>query len=292
MEYFPTASLSETTKRKYNTYISRWLGFGIGSLNELIRDAEGSIERLKGEGTIKQTRHVYHSYYSSIVAYIEHEGTVELREYKRKWKEIQTENYKPIGEKYVNQEATERQKETMLEWGEVLRIRDSLPSGIEKLLLGFYSYIEPVRGDYYATKLLKEGESIPEKENYIIMGTECKLVIKNFKTSKTYESIEHILPSELKELLEESLRTEPRGYLFIKRRASHLDPIVAMSSSEYTSWANRIMTRIFGKATNLTALRHAFVHTIDYNKPLKELKKITDAMGHSISMSMAYKLKK
>ena len=104
--------------------------------------------------------------------------------------------------------------------------------------------------------------------------------------------IEHILPEELKELLKESLRVDPRPFLFIKGRVSNKDPISPMSPSEYSSWANRILTRIFNKPTNLTALRHSYVHTIDYNKPLSELKKITDAMGHSVSMSMGYKLNK
>jgi integrase len=139
---------------------------------------------------------------------------------------------------------------------------------------------------------LKPGDAVPESENYIILDKEYKLVIQNFKTSKTYKKIEHVLPEQLKELLKESLRLEPRPFLFIKRRMSNKDPISPMSPSEYSSWANRILTRIFNKPTNLTALRHSYVHTIDYNKPLSELKKITDAMGHSVSMSMGYKLNK
>jgi len=292
MNYFPTAELNDITKKKYNTHIQRWLDFGVPSLDTLIKDSKNALEVLHKQTTIKQSAHVHHGYYSSIVAYLQHEAPAAMKEYKNIWKAIQTENYKPISEHYITQEPTERQKVTQIDWADVIRVRDSLSNSVEKLLLAFYSYIEPVRADYYATALLKPGEPVPATENYIILGAEYKLVIQNFKTSKTYKTIEHVLPEPLKELLNESLRIEPRPFLFIKRRLSDKDPIQPMTPNEFSSWANRALSRTFNRPTNLTALRHSFVETIDYNRPIQELRKITDAMGHSISMSMGYKLRK
>jgi hypothetical protein len=155
MNYFPTAELNDITKKKYNTHIQRWLNFGIASLDALIKDSKKAIEVLQSQTTIKQTAHVHHGYYSSIVAYLHHEAPVAMKDYKKLWKDIQTENYKPISDRYSTQEPTERQQITQIDWEDVIRVRDSLPNGVEKLLLAFYSYIEPVRADYYATALLK-----------------------------------------------------------------------------------------------------------------------------------------
>jgi hypothetical protein len=287
MNYFPTATLSETTKKAYNTYIGRWLSFGIPNLDSLIKDSGTAIELLK-KAPVKQTVHVYHSYYSAIVAYITHEAPPSLKTFKGEWESLQRENHSSVDEHYEKQEPTERQMATLVEWDTVLKVRDELPSSIEKLLLGFYTYIPPVRADYYATVLIHVSDPVPKEENYIILGDTYKLVIQTFKTGKTYKTIEHILPIPLQDLMKESLKIEPRNYLFIKRRLTKKDPCIPMTPAEYTSWANRILSRIFNKNTNLTALRHAFVSTINYNQPLSTLKKITNAMGHSVEMSMKY----
>jgi hypothetical protein len=287
MNYFPTATLSETTKKAYNTYIGRWLSFGVPNLDSLIKDSGSAIELLK-KSDIKQTNYVYHNYYSAVVAYIDHEAPSDLKGFKEHWKGIQKENHKPIADHYLNQEPTELQKETELVWKEAIATRDALPPGIERLLIGFYTYIPPVRADYNATQLLKPGDPIPKEENYILLDTDYKLVIQSFKTGKTYGPIEHVLPEALKNELEASLKADPRKWLFIKRRINSKTPEECMSPSEYSSWANRILTRVFGKRTNITSFRHAFASSIDFNRPYKELKGVTNQMGHSVEMSMRY----
>jgi hypothetical protein len=287
MNYFPTATLSETTKKAYNTYIGRWLSFGVPTLESLIKDSDAAIAVLK-KADMKQTNYVYHNYYSAIVAFLDHEAPPDLKGLKEHWKAIQKENQKPIAEHYLEQEPTELQKGTELVWKEALAIRDALPIGIERLLIGFYTHIPPVRADYNATQLLRQGDTIPSDENYILLGTEYKLVIQSFKTGKTYGTIEHILPEPLKNELEASLKTDPRKWLFIKRRVNSKAPEECMSPSEYSSWANRILTRVFGKRTNITAFRHAYASSIDFNKPYRELKAETSKMGHSVEMSMKY----
>jgi integrase len=287
MNYFPTATLSETTKTNYNKLIARWLSFGIPNIEELVKDSENAIKVLQ-KSDVKQTNYVYHGYYSAIVSYLYHEAPESLKPYKTLWKDLQKENHKPIADHYLAQEPTENQKETELDWAEIIKMRDSLPLGIERLLIGFYSYIPPVRADYYATALLKPEEPVPEKENYIILGSDYKLVIQNFKTQKRYGTIEHILPEALKKELEESLKVEPRKWLFIKRRESKSAKEEPMTPNEYSGWANRILSRVFGKRTNITAFRHAFTSTIDYNGGLREISRVAHSMGHSVEMSHRY----
>jgi len=287
MDYFPTATLSQTSKKAYTTHIIRWLSFGLSNLEELIRDSAKALDLLK-KAPVKQTNYVYHGYYSAVVAYLTHEAPTSLKEFKKEWEEIQRTNHKPLGEHYENQEPTEQQKETMIDWKDVLKARDELPAGIERILIAFYSDIPPVRADYNATMLLKPTDQIPEGMNYIILGSEFKLVIQEFKTQKKYKTIEHILPERLKKELEESLKAEPRSWLFIKRRESLSSPEQEMSPGEYSNWANRILTRVFGKRTTLTALRHSFASTLDYNGSLRSLNSIARSMGHSVAMSRGY----
>jgi hypothetical protein len=288
MDYFPKASLAPITKTKYNTYLIRWLSFGIPNLESLIKDSKAAIEVLQ-KAPIKQTDSVFHSYYSAIVAFIEHEAPESLKEYKDEWKEIQQTNYKDRSEHYQNQEPTALQKGIELDWKEVIEVRDKLPPGIDRLLLAFYTHIPPVRADYNAVHLLKPEDPIPKGENYIILGSDYNLVLQEFKTAKTYKTIEHMLPPLLKKELEDSLKTEPRSWLFVKRQTkkSSGEP---MTGTEFSNWANRILTRVFEKRTTLTALRHSYASSglIDFNGSLKTVTEHTRKMGHSVSMSMGY----
>jgi hypothetical protein len=288
MDYFPKASLAPITKTKYNTYLIRWLSFGIPNLESLIKDSKAAIEVLQ-KAPIKQTDSVFHSYYSAIVAFIEHEAPEPLKEFKDEWKEIQRTNYKDRSEHYQNQEPTALQKGIELDWKEVIEVRDKLPPGIDKLLLAFYTHIPPVRADYNAVHLLKPEDPVPKGENYIILGSDYNLVLQEFKTAKTYKTIEHVLPPLLKKELEDSLKAEPRSWLFVKRETKKSSG-ESMTGTEFSNWANRILTRVFEKRTTLTALRHSYTSSgaIDYNGPLKEITAKAKSMGHSVSMSMGY----
>jgi hypothetical protein len=288
MDYFPKASLAPITKTKYNTYLIRWLSFGIPNLESLIKDSKAAIEILQ-KAPIKQTDSVFHSYYSALVAFIEHEAPEPLKEFKDEWKEIQRTNYKDRSEHYQNQEPTALQKGIELDWKGVIEIRDKLPPGIDRLLLAFYTHIPPVRADYNAVHLLKPEDPVPKGENYIILGSEYNLVLQEFKTAKTYKTIEHVLPPLLKKELEDSLKAEPRSWLFVKRETKKSSG-ESMTGTEFSNWANRILTKIFEKRTTLTALRHSYVSSgsIDYNGSLKGITEKAKSMGHSVSMSMGY----
>jgi integrase len=177
---------------------------------------------------------------------------------------------------------TERQKGTAITWEDLMAARKANP---DNLLLGFYTYLPPVRADYNAVHLLKPTDPIPENSNYIVLGTDYKVVLQEFKTAKTYKTIEHRLPEPLKKILDKSLKEQPRKYLFTLESGEPMTP------NYFSAWAGRQLTKLIGKKTNLTAIRHAFVHNLDYNGPLRDLKSITDSMGHSVERSMLYKLK-
>lgn len=282
MEYFKNAKLSEASKKQYKCIIARWLALGFKSMNEVMESPEASMKVLNDSG-MSVTPTSKHNYISAVVAYIIHCVPLDKQaKYKAKWLALQTKNQEPIQERYLNQEMTERQKGTSITWEDLMIARKANP---DNLLLGFYTYLPPVRADYNAVHLLKPTDPIPENSNYIVLGTDYKVVLQEFKTAKTYKTIEHVLPEPLKKILEKSLKETPRNYLFTLQSGGPMSP------NTFSAWAGRELTRLIGKKTNLTAIRHAFVENMDYNGPLRDLKSITDSMGHSIERSIMYKLK-
>lgn len=283
MDYFKNAALSEASKKQYSKYIALWLRLGFTTMKQVIDSPVKAMKALEASG-IPQTPTSRHNYISAAVAYILHCVPLDHQQkYKNKWLEIQRENQKPIQKRYEDQEPTEGQKKNAVTWPQLLEARKEHP---DNLLLAFYTYIPPVRADYNKVYLLKPTDSIPKNENYILMGKEYKLVLQEFKTAKTYETIEHIIPEPLKKILDKSLKDQPRSYLFVSPSTGE-----PQSASRFAEYAGIQLSKLLGKKTNLTALRHAYVHTIDYNQPFKELNAITSGMGHSIRSSMLYKSK-
>jgi hypothetical protein len=283
MDYFKNAALSEASKKQYNKYIALWLNLGYKSMKEVIDSPAKAVKALESSGG-SQTPTSRHNYISAAVAYILHCVPLDHQaKYKTKWLALQKENKRPIDEQVASQEPTERQKANAITWAELLEARDKHP---DNLLLAFYSYIPPVRADYNKVYLFKPTDHIPKNENYILMDKDYKLVLQEFKTAKTYNKIEHVLPEPLRKLLDKSLIEQPRTCLFVSPSTGE-----PQTPERFAAWANMWLTKLIGKKTNLTALRHAYVHTIDYNQPYKQLKSITNGMGHSVERSMLYKLK-
>jgi len=282
---FKNATLSEASKKKYNSFVGKWLTFGFSSMNEVIASPSKAMKALDDSG-VSLTPASKHNYISAVVAYILHCTPLDQQAlHKQKWIEIQTSNQKPIQERYENQVMTERQKGTTITWGQLLEARKANP---DNLLLAMYTYIPPVRADYNELMIFRPGDAIPEKGNYnyIVLGTEYTLVLQEFKTATTYKKIQQIIPEHLKRIIDKSLLEKPRDYLFA------LESGTPMSAAYFSAWAGQQLTKLVGQKTNLTAIRHAYVENIDYNMPYRELKTITNLMGHSVERSMLYKLKK
>ena len=277
---FKNAKLSDASKKQYSSYVAKWLTLGFSSMKEVLDSPDKAMKALEDLSLTPATRHAY---LSAAVGYILHCVRLDHQgRYKAKWIALQKENQKPIRERYDNQEPTANQVRNAVTWEQVIKARDANP---DNLLLAFYTYIPPVRADYNSVHLLKPSDPIPKDENYIVMGKDYQLVLQEFKTAKTYTTIEHVLPEPLKKVLDKSLKERPRTMLFTTKSKE------PMTAGWFSEWAARNLSKLIGKKTSLTALRHAYTHTIDYNQPYKDLKTITEGMGHSIRSSMLYRSK-
>jgi hypothetical protein len=198
-----------------------------------------------------------------------------------KWKVHQKKNWEPIKERYDENRPSERQKEQIMPFEEILQIRETLEKGsIERLLLSLYTVMEPVRADYFATELIREGQD-PRTENYIV--DQNRLVIKDFKTKGGYEKIENILSVEIQEELRESLKKKPRKYLFTRE-----DNTPYPDRNQFSKWACRTVTRALKHPMSLTTLRHLYIGYQMKLKTPKELTQMARKMGHSRETQRMY----
>jgi integrase len=276
--------LCKTTIDHQVTRIVKWVSYKKKHfLRELIYEIEDSMKVLEEEKSIKHTPENHHSYIGSVVSFIRH--ILKDSEVEEKWKAIEKENWKPVAERYDLNQPSERQKDKIMDFDEIERIRRTLEKGsFERLVISMYTLIEPVRADYYRTELIQEGEESKE-ENYIVLGNPYRMVLKDFKTKGSFKEITNIFSEELKEELDESLKKYPRNYLFVMddRKSPYL------SRNSFTSWGVRALKRGLNHPMSFTALRHIYItNKIKQKTPSSEMVEIAKRMGHARATQRLY----
>ena len=299
MYLFSWSDIKEITYKQFVAKLVQWVSYlkCEKTLSNLITNPEESVEILKGVETIKQTSTNYHLYLSAVVCYtknvlmgskfmmgVKSGGLVSMADTCNRWRELLKENWVPIQDHYDSNEPTDKQKEMVVPFEELIEALGKLKKGTpEHLLLAFYTKVPPVRAEYFEMKLIFEDDKIPEEGNYIIMK-EGKLVIHDFKANKTCPTIETIISDEVMVWVRRSLVNTPRKYLFVTPKESK-----PFERTAFSNWACRTLTRIFKKPMNLTVLRHIYItHMIAIKTPVSELKQLAKNMGHSRTTQRMY----
>jgi hypothetical protein len=301
MSYFHEDKLSIRTIQAYTSRIQSWLTIHPNiSLEFIILFPKHALQLLIQHLTLREKQEQktictptnLHQYVSAILAILRYSPHVvpdlpDRIEYYQTWTQLLNQIDKPIKERRMKQLPTIKQSErggSSLKYHDLIYKRDhGNLSMYHHLLLSFYTYLYPVRADYYATEIVDE-TTVPTSPNYIRLHQgSAELVLTNFKTAKVFKQIHYPnIPNELYHILLQSLKTSPRKYVF----ESNGKPFTRHRFSE---WASSALADIFGTEINLTMIRHLFISTISMELPVSELKKIGDLMGHSFTQQKLYK---
>jgi hypothetical protein len=301
MNYFSDTHLSYSTATNYNNKINTWVSLMPSQKNNITYIF---LHPYFSFATLRQylvknntdTAPTLNSYIKAIISTYEHHSNLftnidkdKLSNAENKWKEMRQKTYEYANQYRIEQKPSPTQSlksGSSLTFDDIVKFRDNLTDGsIDKLLLSFYTYIPPVRADYYATQLLNFGE-IPSYPNYILYNSDkAHLVITDYKTSPMYKSIEYDLPPEIHKQLLISLTNTPRTFLFINKNNT------CFTRKTFSEWATNTLTSIFKKEFTLTMFRHIYISHMDLNTPAEQLLDVSKKMGHSITQQMLYKWK-
>jgi hypothetical protein len=299
MYLFSRSDIKEITYKQFVSKIVLWVNYlnCEKTLSNLITKPEESMEVLKGVDTIKQTNTNYHLYLSAVVCFIKKilmggkfilgiktETLVSIEDTHTSWRELLKENWVPIQEHYDSNEPTDKQKDMVVPFDDLIEALGQLRIGSpEQLLLAFYTKVAPIRGEYFEMKLIFEDDKIPEEGNYIVMKN-GKLVVHDFKANRTCPPIETTISDEVMGWVRESLVNKSRKYLFVTPTENK-----PYGRTQFSNWAGRTLSKIFNKPMNLTVLRHIYItHMIAIKTPVSELKQLAKNMGHSRTTQRMY----
>jgi len=299
MNFFENTHLKPSTYKAYQSQVIRWLAlFPIdqNTLSFIYTHPNYSVVTLRKH--LDTTNHnnaaMINNFIKALMAAIEANPSMvsdidndTLQQSDKRWKELRQITYQHAYAYRLEQQPSPGQalkSGSTLTLNELNLLRDALPDGsIQKLLIGFYTHIPPVRADYYATQILPFGV-IPTEPNYIFHSPEkSRLIITDFKTNKIYHEITHDLPTDLHQQLRLSLASSPRSYLFVNRSGE------PFTRNGFTKWASDQLFQLSQKGLTLTMLRHIYISSLDFNSPPSKLIEIGKKMGHQLSQQMLYK---
>jgi hypothetical protein len=302
MNFFENTNLTNTSIKLYNTKLNEWIKFMptiYQSLTCVIMYHDIALDALKKNLKV-DTNTNRHIYIVAIMSFIKHKKSLlthlsqdQYHAIRVKWIDINNENEAPIIERRLENKPTDKQLAKgghQLTFSQLERKRDQLSTGsYEKLLISMYTMIPPVRADYFSTQIIYNDEA-PTEKNYIrLRGNDYgECVVTDFKTSKKYKQITNILPCKLVYEIYESLKKNPRSYLFINTKGE------PHTRNSFVLWTRRCLSKIFETDFTLVFFRHAFITDFITNKITPEttdaeIKEISDKMGHSPEMFRGYK---
>lgn len=293
IHFFPNTHLKPVTYKTYNTQLNTWLSLlpvQHRSLSFLYEHPNYAVVTLRThlETKDQNTPRMVNQYIKAVMAATREDSSIQVNHTaEERWKELRQITYDNAFAYRMEQQPSPGQalkSGAELTHSQLCAIRDALPDGsFQKLLLGCYTHLPPVRADYYATQILPFGQT-PTTPNYIFHSpSKTTVVLTDFKTSRLYKEIKNDFPPELHRQLVLSLKAFPRTYLFVNKNGE------PFTRNGFTKWATTTLFDATQKGLTLTMLRHIYISAIDFNMPAIELKRIGDKMGHHINQQMLYK---
>ena len=202
--------------------------------------------------------------------------------------------------------ATDRQRAGFVSYTELCKVRDALPANSrEKLLLSFLTYIPPGRNDVACCRIYRSPptDADPFKGNYILLGSGQKgssyICYRHFKTRRAMGEVRVSLPAVLVGIIEQSLKAQPRAWLFPLAK----EPNKPYTNGSFSRWANYALQKVcHNKFITVSLVRHAYsshaqeIYDVtkckdDKSKALcrQRLQAVARAMMHSTNQMLRYR---
>jgi integrase len=194
---------------------------------------------------------------------------------------------------FESQDLPETKKENMLEWSEVLALKEGAKEklyDLEYVIYCLYTLLPPVRADYVVLIIKKRlTKTLNKDHNYLITPkdkTKWKFVFNHYKTSKAYGQTIIDIPSELVTIISNYIGDDVKdGTILFEDTIKTPNALSKKVVSIFKKLSNKIM--------GITLLRHSFI--TDYYKDgisrrISERKEISRMMMHSYVAQESYKI--
>jgi hypothetical protein len=213
------------------------------------------------------------------------------------WKGIHEDLRQKEEFRYKQNKPSDKQLENYLSFHEIEEMYSKLSrndphktkqSSLEYLLLSLTLNLRPKRCDFGNVALLQKGARHSPTGNYIILDkpTNSYVVLTEYKTSQTYETIKERIPKQMYNDVIDSVAKHPRKFLFIDRYNN-----AYTDGRAYSAFVIRTFEKLFNKRVGVSMLRHIYVREkLDFNNMSQaELDEEARLMTHSADLQRLYR---
>lgn len=155
------------------------------------------------------------------------------------------------------------------------------------ILLSIVTSTPPKRSDYGSMEVFYNKDPNKKDVNYIVLNQNrpSYMVFNKYKTSKEYFRVDQELPTKTARDIKDSIRRNPRSYLFVNRFGNPF-----ATNDGFSKFVVRVFRNLFGKETGVTMLRHIYITeklSFDEMDDI-ELEEVARQMLHSTKLQRKY----
>lgn len=233
----------------------------------------------------KKTENTQKNYIAAAVAFVKANEDARketaLAAYRKKMTELAKVNLS----RYEDQAFTEREEKKYVKWADIQKgveaaYADSDCLDSDKLLLGFYTEMSPLRLDY--GNLAVFANTVPEgtKGNYIVLkATGSQVIINDHKESKIYGAIKKDLPASLDRRLALYIAGNPETKVLFPYDEKALSKRLV-----------RLFRKYCGRDVGCCMLRHSYItHFLASGPSYRKCQELAKSMGHSVQLQTFYR---
>lgn len=214
-----------------------------------------------------------------------------------KFRDLMMSDGEKTDKEYTEQKMTDKQKDNMIPYDEVLSMYNKLEKEVSPLmkldklekaqfqrvqlyvLLSCLLLISPRRSlDYTEFKIRNIDK---EKDNYMtLIKRKPYFVFNIYKTAKKYKTQQVDIPKKLKSIIDRWTVLNPSDYLLLNTR---------MNDKINPTQLSNMLHNFFGKPISTTMLRHIYLTNIYKDMPaLTEIQERAQDMGHDAMTALKY----
>ncbi len=284
--------ISENSKTTYITNMKGILKrYDAKTIHELLHTPERYGPMINQGSEPLNTRY---SYFIAILAYIRYSGIKSRdKDIFRGWYVEFEKVREQVKHMEDNNIPSKKQERNMIDWKQVLAVRDRLLYACpEHLLLSIYTYVPPRRQlDYTHMRVYNDAKEVPKLDHnhfhtYSNKYKTAYMFINEFKNAKFFKSFfNKEIPVELVKILKKSLELTPRIYLFVDS-----DGKAYSTANAFQKYSNGILKRVFDKPEMcVNVLRHSYsTHMSQQYVTVGERQRSAIKMGHSLKKTLEY----
>jgi hypothetical protein len=162
-------------------------------------------------------------------------------------------------------------------WEQVLKIRDDLPNGLEKMVLSLYTYLPPRRNKDYAEMIIVNKRVPKDEKNYLWLS-QNKFVFRDYKTAGSYGEQMIDIPKELRDIINKYIGKSTKKRSFLTENGKEFP---------HDNTMTYVLNRALGQKVGSSQLRHIFLRK-EFPDDAGKRKEFAESMAHSIGTQLNY----